>query len=73
MKAACEPVRARLLGLAGRIDGSPLAAVAPEDVAVADGAIRSRRDPEGARGANAVSHATGRRIRELPITPDRLL
>jgi xanthine dehydrogenase YagR molybdenum-binding subunit len=36
VKAACEKVRARLGALAG---------MAPEDVVVADGTIRSRRDP----------------------------
>jgi hypothetical protein len=33
---------------------------------------RDGRHPGGSI-ANAVFHATGRRIRELPITPDKLL
>jgi xanthine dehydrogenase YagR molybdenum-binding subunit len=45
VKAACDKVRERLLGLARGIDGSPLEAVAPEDVVLAEGMIRSRRDP----------------------------
>jgi xanthine dehydrogenase YagR molybdenum-binding subunit len=48
VRAACEKVRERVLGLARGLDGSPLATLAPEDVVVADGAIRSRRDPSRA-------------------------
>jgi xanthine dehydrogenase YagR molybdenum-binding subunit len=40
--------------------------------------VRFRTNYLGARGtaaavANAVYHATGKRVRDLPITPDKLL
>jgi xanthine dehydrogenase YagR molybdenum-binding subunit len=45
VEAACDKLRERLLGLARRIDGSPLAALAPDEMSFAEGTIRSRRDP----------------------------
>lgn len=41
-----------------------------------DGSARLRRDPikgVGAAIGNAIYHATGRRVRDLPITQDKLL
>ena len=45
VKAACDKVRQRLLTLARKIDGSPLASTALREVTFADGSIRSRIDP----------------------------
>jgi xanthine dehydrogenase YagR molybdenum-binding subunit len=45
VKAACDKLRERLLAVARRIDGSPLAAVAADEVIFAESTIRSRRDP----------------------------
>src|SRR5262249_4967329 len=45
VQAACQKVRARLLHLARKIDGSPLAGAGPDDVSFADGKIRLRSDP----------------------------
>jgi xanthine dehydrogenase YagR molybdenum-binding subunit len=43
--AVCHKLRARLLQLARKVDGSPLAGAGPGDVTFADQAIRSRADP----------------------------
>jgi xanthine dehydrogenase YagR molybdenum-binding subunit len=45
VKAACGKVRQRLLTLARKIEGSPLANVALKEVTFADGTIRLRADP----------------------------
>jgi xanthine dehydrogenase YagR molybdenum-binding subunit len=47
-KAACEKVREQLLALAQKIERSPLANVAPDDLVLADGSVRSRTDPSRA-------------------------
>ena len=45
VKAACDKAREQLLALARKMDKSPLAKVAPDDVIFADRQIRSRNDP----------------------------
>ncbi len=44
VKAVCEKVRERLLAIAGSMDSSPFAGVAPADVTFADGRMNLRRD-----------------------------
>src|SRR4030095_7887865 len=48
VKAACENARAQVFAVAQKIDNSPLANVALDDVAFADGQIRSRANPSRA-------------------------
>ena len=48
VKAACDKVRGKLLALARKMDGSPLADSADDDVTLADGQVRSRSDPSRA-------------------------
>lgn len=48
VSAVCEKLRARLLRLARKISGSPLAGADLDDVIFADGAIRLRSDPSRA-------------------------
>jgi xanthine dehydrogenase YagR molybdenum-binding subunit len=48
VKAVCEKVRDRLVGLARKIDTSPLADLALDDLVVADWHVRSRTDPSSA-------------------------
>ena len=45
VKAACDKIREQLLTLAQKVDKSPLADAAPDDVVFADGTIHSRSDP----------------------------
>jgi xanthine dehydrogenase YagR molybdenum-binding subunit len=54
VKAACDAVGEKVLKLAQRMEGSPLAGVKPEDVSFAEGEMRLRRDPSKAVSISAV-------------------
>ena len=45
VKAACDAVRKTLLGLARKVEGSPLAKASLDDVEFAEGRIRLKDDP----------------------------
>jgi xanthine dehydrogenase YagR molybdenum-binding subunit len=66
----CDAIRADLLRLAQGMPGSPLAGAAPDDVALADGKLVSRRDPSRAVSiADAMRHGAVDRIeQERPTT-----
>jgi xanthine dehydrogenase YagR molybdenum-binding subunit len=70
-----EAVRKELLRLAKRMPNSALKDAGADDVALTDGKLVSKRDSSRAVAAaiaNAIYHATGKRVRELPITLDKL-
>jgi xanthine dehydrogenase YagR molybdenum-binding subunit len=69
--ATAQAIREELLRLAKQLQNSPLAHAAPEDVALADGKLASRRDPSRAVSvADAMRHGTVDRIeRELTTNP----
>jgi xanthine dehydrogenase YagR molybdenum-binding subunit len=58
VKAACDKVGVRLFELARKVDNSPLAEATFEDITLADGHIRLRRDPTRAVSfTDAMRHA----------------
>lgn len=57
VKAACEKARSQALALAKQHLLSPLAGTKENELKV----------------ANAIYHATGKRVRDLPITPDKVI
>jgi xanthine dehydrogenase YagR molybdenum-binding subunit len=69
--ATAQAISDELLRLAKRLPNSPLAHAAPEDVALADGKLASKRDPSRAVSvADAMRHGTVDRIeRELTTNP----
>jgi xanthine dehydrogenase YagR molybdenum-binding subunit len=69
--ATAQAIRDELLRLAKQLPNSPLAHAAPEDVALADGKLASKRDPSRAVSvADAMRHGTVDRIeRELTTNP----
>ena len=69
--ATAEVIRGDLLGLAGKMPGSPLAKLAVGDVALADGKLVSRRDASRAVSiADAMRHGAVDRIeKELTTNP----
>jgi xanthine dehydrogenase YagR molybdenum-binding subunit len=57
VRAVCGKLRDQLFQLARKVDGSPLADAAPDDVTFADGHIRSNREPSRAVSlAEALRH-----------------
>ncbi|MDG3005332.1 xanthine dehydrogenase family protein molybdopterin-binding subunit [Paludisphaera mucosa] len=59
VQAACEAIRADLLGYALKLDGSPLAGAKIDDVEFVDGTIRLRDAPAKAVAITAVLRAGG--------------
>jgi xanthine dehydrogenase YagR molybdenum-binding subunit len=54
VQAACDKVRRRVVDLARRLDGSPLAGAQPADLVLADGHVRRRSAPDQALSLSAL-------------------
>ncbi|MBP2296233.1 xanthine dehydrogenase family protein molybdopterin-binding subunit [Azospirillum rugosum] len=59
VKAACDRVRDRLVGLAIKMDDGPLAGIGNEEVILADGHLAARADPSRRVSITAVMRAAG--------------